>query len=83
MTNASSKTSCARVILSMLIEGSRHDADDAHLHVVFSCHSCFFVVVAVIIIRLLFSRLKNYHNNSDDSLNDTRSFICIYFQMCM
>lgn len=43
----------------------------------------FVVVVAMIIIRLLFSRLKNYHNNSDDSLNDIRSFICIYFQMCM
>ncbi len=44
----------------------------------FSSQCCFSVVVVVIIIRLLFSRLANYHNNSNDSLNDTRSFFFMY-----
>ena len=93
-THHKTKSCCACMILSMLIEGSRHDADDVHLHVVFSlfsfflhCQIFFFVVVIIIRrrrCRLLFSWLVNYHNNSDDGLNDTRSFsFYVYIYQCV
>ncbi len=60
MTNASSKSFCARVILSMLIEGSRHDVEDDHFHVVFSSYCCLlllFVCCSVDLWIIIITRL--------------------------